>query len=143
MPEVGHQKRGSANYTLHSDPITVRKCPICGREEAGYGGGLLYCPDHPATQMKSHDKIMSKKVDEVKNRVVTDRTPTKPSPMKDAWDLGLIKGNVKATVYPLYGGTPLKMEGKLTRAMWADKVVRINGDYFRLTDIGKALGGMV
>ena len=140
---ITHRKYNDPKSVLHSGSVYVSKCPKCGREEAN--SSFLQCPGCNVKMLR-HSVIPEKKTDEIRNRVNVpspkDR-PYQPSPIEKMWDEGLIKKNIRAIVHSVTGNGELKIEGRKNKEMWLNKVVRINGGYFRLSDIGAALKEMI
>lgn len=124
--------------------LKVYKCTKCGEETNQFSTSTPFC-DKCSTYMVPHKKISDSKVQNIMNRKLDYDTPipVKQNTIEDAWDDGLIARNVVAEVRPISGSGTLKIEGRTSKSAWIDKVVKINGGWYRLADIGKALGGML
>ncbi len=133
-----HLKSNDARHSFHSGSLTLYKCPKCGREDAN--PIFLRCPADD-TMMVPSGRIGEQKVDEIRNRVVEDvPDELKPAPKGvDLWDEDLIKKNVKAKIKPISGKGEIVIRGRMNKNAYIEKIVKINGGWYRLSDIALAL----
>ena len=91
--------------------------------------------------MTQHRRTDSGKVAEIMNRTLDLSKPieVKQDPIEQMWDDGLVRSNIHGEIRPILGGEPLKIHGNFSKTSWLEKVVKINGSYFRLSDIGRVL----
>lgn len=158
---VKHLKKTDPGYSLNASSVVVYKCPSCDREEATESNKPLdlsmsnWCPDcelrGKLSRMVGHQRIQSKKVDEIKNRVNSSESQEyKPVSMDVMWDEDMVPKWVK-TSFPSSGDGgkhSITVIGRTSRETWKENVVQFifpNGTkaYYRLADIGEALKPMI
>ena len=139
------QRRSSDPKRVVDAPtVYIYKCGTCGAETTSYRSESSFC-EKCQKYMNYYSRIDSGKVKNILNRTVDFSRPeeVKKDPLEQAWDDGLIRSNVLATVRPIAGTGKLEILGRFSKEAWLDKVVKINGSVFRLSDIGRALGEML
>jgi len=144
MQPVKQRKANEKGFRAGA-PIDVRRCARCDTELAD--PKTVHCPTCAAEGhhelLLHHDTISLEKTEEIMNRYV-DRTaedvPVASKPLEDLWDQGRIPSHVRATVRPVGGkGTKLEFVGRKNKDMWIDKVIELNGSYYTLSSIAKAI----
>lgn len=145
---ITHLPKSHKKRSFHSGAIHVYRCSICNTEQSVPAGqGSIRCKTCEAngklSWMSFHEIIQERKTDEIRNRIGGKTETYTPGKVEDMWEEGLIKMNVKATVYPIAGTGTLEITANKNKTMWTNKVIEINGGYYRLNDLGAALKEML
>lgn len=142
---ITHRASHDPKHVHDAPSLKTFTCTKCGYELNTFASTSELCPTCHLYTMKQKQILQSHRVAEIMNRTSNYTKPLeeKSTSPHEAWDDGVIQRNLHATVFPIGGSGTLQIHGHSSKTAWMEKVVEINGGWYRLADIGKALTPML